>query len=118
MSISKAFGHPLSDRSKNGAGNSIKSTGGGIETSDFAPGSKGQGTISVNETAGGGPFHVVVWQNGKTIINNPKFIGGAIVSYCIGEKVGAKLNVSDGEIDFSITGEKHVAEIFNSFDAA
>lgn len=120
MSISKAFGHPLSDRSKNGGGFSIVIPNGVkqvLSASDFAPGSKGQGTLTINETLGGGPFHVVYEQNGKTL-SDRTIVGGAAVSYTIGEKIGAKPNLSDGDVTFTITGQKHDAHIFNTFDAA
>lgn len=121
MSISKNFGHLLSDRSKNGAGFSIVIPNGVkqvLSASDLAPGSKGQGTLTINETAGGGPFHVVYEQNGK-VLSDQTIVGGSIaVSYTVNEKIGAKPNLTDGDVTFTITGQKHDAHIFNNFDAA
>lgn len=113
MSISKSFGHPLSDRTKNGAGNSVKSSGGAVNTADFAPGSKGTGYLAINESAGGGPFHVVVKQGDKVISDKPRFVGGNFLTYSIGEDVGANTNVSKGDITFTITP---AASIFNNYD--
>ncbi len=117
MSISLDFGHPLN---KN-VGNSIQLVNGkryNVSKSDLAPGSKGRGYLAINETAGGGPFHLIVEQNGKTIVDNPKFIGGNLVIYTIGERVGAQLDLDDGDITFSIVGEKHAPKITSTFDAA
>lgn len=113
MSLSKDFGHLLSTNT----GNRIVTTSKTyvISVSDYAPNSKGLIDISPDQTSGGGPFHIVVKQNGKTIRDSKNVVGGSIAC-TIGIKFGARPNVTDGDIEFTITGEQHAAHIFSNFD--
>jgi len=115
MTISKTYGNKL-DKVPNG-GVGAKMNSGAVGASDFSPGAKGIGSLYVSESGGGGPFHLVVKQGSKTITDNPRFIGGNILSYAIGEKVGARLRPEDGDITFTCAGAKHDPVIVPNYDA-
>lgn len=118
MSISKNFGKPLNE---NLSGVSIQLENGkeyDLANTDLAAGSKGTGYLAVNESAGGGPFHRIVKQGGKTIIDDAHFQGGNLVMYTVGKRVGAQLDLDDGPITFSCSGQKHAPKITSTFDAA
>jgi len=118
MSISKQFGKPLN---QNLSGISVLLQNGVpfvVSASDLDPGSKGQGHFTIDETYGGGPFHIVMKQNGKTILDKSNSPGGNVGAYTIGEKIGANPNLTDGDVEVTITGAKHAPKITSTFDAA
>jgi len=114
MSISKTFGKPL-DKITNGSVG-VKMSNGVITASDFSPNAKGLWSLYISETGGGGPFHLTVHQGSKTITDNAHFVGGNIVSGCVGEQVGARLSPANGDITFTCTGAKHDPVIVPNFD--